>query len=70
MDENLSRARNAYLKQRTGVSWEVVEAKLLRNPETDQAVKDLEPEYEIIEARKNQGLTQEGSAECIDKSNT
>ena len=66
MDENLLRARNAYTKQRTGIPWEEVRAELLKDPETAQAVKDLEPEYEIIEARIKRGLTQEELA----KSNT
>ncbi|KLU62289.1 antitoxin HipB [Peptococcaceae bacterium CEB3] len=54
---------------RNGVPWEEVEAELLKDPETAQAVKDLEPEYEIvkeiIEARIQQGLTQEELAKRI-----
>lgn len=57
------------MSQRTGVPWEEVEAELLKDPETAQAVKDLEPEYaiikEIIEARIKQGLTQEELAKRI-----
>lgn len=57
------------MEQRTGVPWEEVRAELLKDPETAQAVKELEPEYEIIkeivEARIKQGLTQEELAQRI-----
>ena len=70
-DSSLHIPGNAgYIEQRTGVKWEEVRAELLKDPETAQAVKDLEPEYEIIqeiiEARIKQGLTQEDSSKCID----
>ncbi len=57
------------MEQKTGVPWKEVRRELLKDPETAQAVKDLEPEYEIIkeiiEARIKQGLTQEDLAKSI-----
>ncbi|MDI6881201.1 MAG: helix-turn-helix transcriptional regulator [Desulfitobacteriaceae bacterium] len=57
------------MEQKTGVPWKEVRAELLKDPETAQAVKEMEPEYEIIkeiiEARIKQGLTQEELANRI-----
>lgn len=43
------------MEQRTGVPWEEVRTELLKDPETAQAVKELEPEYEIIKKLSKPG---------------
>ncbi|MEQ8192371.1 MAG: helix-turn-helix transcriptional regulator [Candidatus Eremiobacterota bacterium] len=57
------------MKKRTGVPFEEIEAEFMKDPGFRKAVKELEPEYEIIsqiiKARIEQNITQEELAQKI-----
>lgn len=57
------------MSNKVGTSWEELRVKLLKDPETYSAYKELEPEYEIvseiIKARIEQNMSQEELAKKI-----
>lgn len=58
------------MAKRKGVSWKDVKTELLQDGEFTKAVKEIEPEYElisqIIEARIEQKITQNELAQRVD----